>query len=95
MRVAVYNARELLLGKKKKKNRTHFPLTAVDSPHPDTHLEQYSQSVRQGFICEIKNKRANAYDPTIEECSSRSSMRGAAAGVAAFQKGRKNVLTKI
>ena len=35
-----------------------------------------SQSVSQGFICEIINKRANTCDPTIEEYvySSRSSM---------------------
>ena len=34
------------------------------------------QSVSQGFICEIINKRANTCDPTIEEYvySSRSSM---------------------
>ena len=32
------------------------------------------QSVSQGFICETTNKRANTCDPTIEECSSRSSM---------------------
>ena len=59
-----------------------FQLAAVESrvfPHhharPRRDGEVFGgQSVSQGFICETTNKRADTCDPTIEECSSRSSM---------------------
>lgn len=52
------------------KQRAHLDRIRVKA------LESVSQSVSQGFICEIINKRANTCDPTIEEYvySSRSSM---------------------
>ena len=62
--------------KERKRERKRLGISREREKSDKASVKSASQSVSQGFICEIINKRANTCDPTIEEYvySSRSSM---------------------